>query len=78
MSARASRFAGCAALALTLGAGIAQAQVSETSTLWREWTVLDRQLRDARDEAARARKAAAERRARRAPRTPRPAAPPSE
>lgn len=44
----------------------AHAQVSEISTLWREWTVLNRQLQTDREEAARARKAAARRRARRA------------
>lgn len=33
----------------------AQAQVSVVSELWREWAVLQRQLRDARDEAARER-----------------------
>lgn len=52
----------------------AHAQVSEISTLWREWTVLNRQLQTAREEAARARKAAAKRRARRA-RSQAPAAP---
>jgi outer membrane murein-binding lipoprotein Lpp len=52
----------------------APAQVNEISTLWREWTVLNRQLETARDEAERARKAAAKRRARRARRS---AAPPS-
>lgn len=44
----------------------AQAQVSVISELWREWAVLQRQLRDARDEVARERARLRKRKARKA------------
>lgn len=51
----------CWTLLVCLAAGVglpapARAQVSVISELWREWAVLQRQLRDARDEAARERR----------------------